>query len=57
MPTAHACCGMHGGATRRVVATVAAPGAAASDVGMLTSATNGGSGLRGTVEFSGQRLS
>ncbi|MFJ5725365.1 hypothetical protein [Streptomyces sp. NPDC093149] len=57
MPTAHACCGMHGGATRRVVATVAAPGAAASDVGMLTSATNGGSGLRGTVEFSGRRLS
>ncbi|MCX4732470.1 hypothetical protein [Streptomyces sp. NBC_01363] len=42
---------------RRTVGTVAAPGtAAARDVGIFMSVTNGGSGLRGTVEFSGWQL-
>ncbi|MFD4948081.1 alpha-N-acetylglucosaminidase TIM-barrel domain-containing protein [Streptomyces sp. NPDC058409] len=51
-------CSTDGGVTWRVVATVLVPGAAAaSDVGIFMSATNGGSGLRGTVEFSGWQLS
>ncbi|MFH8605938.1 alpha-N-acetylglucosaminidase [Streptomyces sp. NPDC018029] len=42
------------GATWRTVATVQVPGAApAQDVGLFMSATNGGDGERGTVEFSG----
>ncbi|MFD3524716.1 alpha-N-acetylglucosaminidase TIM-barrel domain-containing protein [Streptomyces sp. NPDC058653] len=46
------------GATWRTVATVPVPGAAGvQDVGLFMSATNGGSGLRGTVEFSGWALS
>ncbi|WP_326765215.1 hypothetical protein OG978_12065 [Streptomyces sp. NBC_01591] len=45
------------GSNRRTVATVAVPGTAASqDVGIFMSATNGGSGLRGTVEFSRWQL-
>uniref|UniRef100_UPI003524CC0F alpha-N-acetylglucosaminidase TIM-barrel domain-containing protein n=1 Tax=Streptomyces sanglieri TaxID=193460 RepID=UPI003524CC0F len=50
-------CSTDGGATWRTVATVAVPGtAAAQDVGIFMSATNGGSGLRGTVGFSGWQL-
>ncbi|MER5500306.1 alpha-N-acetylglucosaminidase TIM-barrel domain-containing protein [Streptomyces sp. NPDC002561] len=50
-------CSTDGGATWRAVATVAVPGtAAAQDVGIFMTATNGGSGLRGTVEFSGWHL-
>ncbi|MET7762160.1 alpha-N-acetylglucosaminidase [Streptomyces sp. NPDC005393] len=43
------------GATWRKVATVTAPGAAAGaqDAGLFMSAANGGTGARGTVEFSG----
>ncbi|HET6857960.1 MAG TPA: alpha-N-acetylglucosaminidase, partial [Streptomyces sp.] len=47
-------CSTDGGATWRTVATVSAAGAAAvQDAGMFMSATNGGSGARGTVGFSG----
>ncbi|MEU5577724.1 alpha-N-acetylglucosaminidase [Streptomyces huasconensis] len=47
-------CSTDGGATWRTVATVTVPGAAAAqDVGMFMSATDGGAGERGTVEFSG----
>ncbi|MFH8515856.1 hypothetical protein ACH4CE_12200 [Streptomyces gelaticus] len=42
---------------RRTVGTGAAPGTtAAQDVGIFMGATNGGSGLRGTVEFGGRQL-
>ncbi|MEV0258264.1 alpha-N-acetylglucosaminidase [Streptomyces sp. NPDC050732] len=45
------------GSTWRTVATVPVPGATASqDVGLFMSATNGGDGERGTVEFSGWGL-
>ncbi|WP_432588593.1 alpha-N-acetylglucosaminidase [Streptomyces sp. HD1123-B1] len=45
------------GATWRKVATVTAPGAAAAqDAGMFMSAAAGGSGDRGTVEFSGWKV-
>ncbi|MEU8483027.1 alpha-N-acetylglucosaminidase [Streptomyces sp. NPDC048641] len=45
------------GATWRTVATVAVPGsAAAQDVGLFMTATNGGGGARGTVEFEGWQL-
>ncbi|WP_405799830.1 alpha-N-acetylglucosaminidase [Streptomyces sp. NBC_01506] len=47
-------CSTDDGATWRTVATVPVPGAAdVQDVGLFMSATNGSSGLRGTVEFSG----
>lgn len=47
-------CSTDGGATWRTVATVSVPGAAATqDAGFFMSATNGGSGARGTVRFSG----
>ncbi|MCX4822619.1 alpha-N-acetylglucosaminidase C-terminal domain-containing protein [Streptomyces sp. NBC_01142] len=47
-------CSTDGGTTWRTVATVSVPGAAAAqDVGFFMSATNGGSGTRGTVHFSG----
>ncbi|GGZ10344.1 alpha-N-acetylglucosaminidase [Streptomyces poonensis] len=48
-------CSTDGGSAWRTVATVTVPGAAAGaqDVGMFMSATNGGSGARGTVGFSG----
>ncbi|MFF2851622.1 alpha-N-acetylglucosaminidase [Streptomyces sp. NPDC058001] len=47
-------CSTDDGASWRTVATVAVPGAAAvQDVGLFMSATNGGGGARGTVEFSG----
>ncbi|MEU1016609.1 alpha-N-acetylglucosaminidase [Streptomyces sp. NPDC005898] len=47
-------CSTDGGASWRTVATVRVPGAAAAqDVGMFMSATNGGDEGRGTVEFSG----
>ncbi|MGW1193132.1 alpha-N-acetylglucosaminidase [Streptomyces sp. NPDC002559] len=50
-------CSTDGGTTWRTVGTVAVPGTAtAQDVGIFMSATNGGSGLRGTVEFSGWQL-
>ncbi|MFE3943688.1 alpha-N-acetylglucosaminidase [Streptomyces sp. NPDC059118] len=50
-------CSTDGGASWRTVATVAVPGAAAAqDVGIFMSATNGGSGLRGTAGFSGWEL-
>lgn len=50
-------CSTDGGATWRTVATVAVPGTAATqDVGIFMTATNGGSGLRGTVGFSGWQL-
>ncbi|CAM5240201.1 Alpha-N-acetylglucosaminidase OS=Streptomyces alboniger OX=132473 GN=CP975_09785 PE=4 SV=1 [Streptomyces alboniger] len=50
-------CSTDAGATWRDVATVALTGAAAAlDVGFFMSATNGGDGGRGTVEFSGWRL-
>ncbi|WP_461010013.1 alpha-N-acetylglucosaminidase [Streptomyces capparidis] len=47
-------CSTDDGATWRTVATVTAPGGAArQDVGLFMSATNGGSGARGLVEFTG----
>ncbi|MFF8843824.1 alpha-N-acetylglucosaminidase TIM-barrel domain-containing protein [Streptomyces sp. NPDC015127] len=47
-------CSTDGGATWRTVATVTVPGAARrQDAGFFMSATNGGSGARGTVRFSG----
>ncbi|MFD5079327.1 alpha-N-acetylglucosaminidase [Streptomyces sp. NPDC058371] len=47
-------CSTDGGASWRTVATVPVPGAAdVQDVGLFMSATNGGGGARGTVEFSG----
>ncbi|MFE1952920.1 alpha-N-acetylglucosaminidase [Streptomyces sp. NPDC059524] len=50
-------CSTDGGTTWRTVATVTVPGAAAvQDTGLFMSATNGGNGTRGTVEFSGWRL-
>jgi alpha-N-acetylglucosaminidase len=50
-------CSTDGGATWRTVAAVPVPGAAAAqDVGLFMTATNGGSGVRGTVEFSGWAL-
>ncbi|MFJ9036184.1 alpha-N-acetylglucosaminidase [Streptomyces sp. NPDC102406] len=50
-------CSTDGGTTWRTVATVPVPGAAAAqDVGLFMSATNGGDGTRGTVEFSGWQL-
>ncbi|WP_409235976.1 alpha-N-acetylglucosaminidase [Streptomyces sp. PA5.6] len=50
-------CSTDDGATWRTVATVPVPGAAAAqDVGLFMSATNGGDGARGTVEFSGWKL-
>ncbi|MFK4064224.1 alpha-N-acetylglucosaminidase [Streptomyces sp. NPDC029674] len=50
-------CSTDDGATWRTVATVQVPGAAAGlDVGLFMSATNGGDGERGTVEFSGWEL-
>ncbi|MFJ9085130.1 alpha-N-acetylglucosaminidase [Streptomyces sp. NPDC102384] len=51
-------CSTDDGATWRTVATVPAPKPAATqDVGLFMSATNGGNGTRGTVEFSGWKLS
>ncbi|MGW3494767.1 hypothetical protein [Streptomyces sp. NPDC001020] len=51
-------CSTDGGATWQTVATVPVPGAvAAQDVGLFMTATNGGSGARGTVEFSDWTLS
>ncbi|MET9659483.1 hypothetical protein [Streptomyces sp. NPDC006510] len=45
------------GSNRRTVATAAVPGTAvAQGVGIFMSATNRGSGLRGTVEFGGWQL-
>ncbi|EKX62401.1 alpha-N-acetylglucosaminidase TIM-barrel domain-containing protein [Streptomyces ipomoeae] len=51
-------CSTDEGVSWRVVATVTVPGAAAGaqDVGLFMSATNGGSGVRGLVEFSGWEL-
>ncbi|MFD7818062.1 alpha-N-acetylglucosaminidase [Streptomyces sp. NPDC059785] len=50
-------CSTDDGATWRTVATVPVPGAAdTQDVGLFMSATNGESGARGTVEFSGWAL-
>ncbi|MEV5613010.1 alpha-N-acetylglucosaminidase [Streptomyces sp. NPDC052225] len=50
-------CSTDGGATWRTIATAAVPGAAATqDVGLFMTATNGGNGTRGTVEFSGWQL-
>ncbi|WP_406732295.1 alpha-N-acetylglucosaminidase TIM-barrel domain-containing protein [Streptomyces sp. NBC_01794] len=47
-------CSTDGGATWRTVATVSVPGSAAvQDVGLFMSAAGGGSGVRGTVHFSG----
>lgn len=47
-------CSTDGGTTWRTVATVSVPGTAAvQDTGFFMSATNGGSGARGTVGFSG----
>ncbi|MFE9002737.1 alpha-N-acetylglucosaminidase TIM-barrel domain-containing protein [Streptomyces sp. NPDC007875] len=46
------------GATWRKVATVTAPGATAvQDAGIFMTAANGGTGARGTVEFSGWKTS
>ncbi|MEU0840360.1 alpha-N-acetylglucosaminidase [Streptomyces sp. NPDC005962] len=46
------------GANWRKVATVTVPGAAAAqDAGLFMSAAHGGTGARGTVEFSGWRVS
>ncbi|MBO1333268.1 alpha-N-acetylglucosaminidase [Streptomyces sp. VRA16 Mangrove soil] len=51
-------CSTDDGATWRTVATVPVPGAAATqDVGLFMTATNGGNGARGTVEFSNWQLS
>lgn len=50
-------CSTDDGASWRTVATVPVPGAAGvQDVGLFMSATNGGSGARGTVEFSGWKI-
>ncbi|MGY0486916.1 alpha-N-acetylglucosaminidase [Streptomyces sp. WG-D5] len=50
-------CSTDDGATWRTVATVPSPRlASAQGVGMFMSATNGGNGARGTVEFSGWKL-
>ncbi|MFF1375582.1 alpha-N-acetylglucosaminidase [Streptomyces sp. NPDC058308] len=50
-------CSTDDGASWRTVATVTVAGAvAAQDVGMFMSATNGGDGGRGTVEFSGWKV-
>ncbi|MYW64645.1 alpha-N-acetylglucosaminidase [Streptomyces sp. SID8379] len=50
-------CSTDDGATWRTVATVPVPGAAATqDAGLFMTATNGGNGARGTVGFSGWRL-
>jgi alpha-N-acetylglucosaminidase len=50
-------CSTDDGDTWQTVATVSVPGAAATqDVGLFMTATNGGSGARGTVEFSGWAL-
>ncbi|WP_128381971.1 alpha-N-acetylglucosaminidase [Streptomyces cavernae] len=50
-------CSTDDGTTWRTVATVPVPGAAGTqDVGLFMSATNGGGGARGTVEFSGWTL-
>ncbi|MFI7386765.1 alpha-N-acetylglucosaminidase TIM-barrel domain-containing protein [Streptomyces sp. NPDC049813] len=50
-------CSTDGGSSWRTVATVPVPGAApAQDVGLFMTATNGGNGARGTVAFSGWRL-
>ncbi|MGW1888729.1 alpha-N-acetylglucosaminidase [Streptomyces sp. NPDC002004] len=50
-------CSTDDGATWRTVASVPVPGAAAAqDVGLFMTAANGGNGARGTVEFSGWRL-
>ncbi|MEC4017206.1 alpha-N-acetylglucosaminidase [Streptomyces sp. H27-D2] len=50
-------CSTDGGANWRTVGTVTVPGTAArQDVGLFMSATNGGSGARGTVEFNGWRI-
>ncbi|MET9419721.1 alpha-N-acetylglucosaminidase [Streptomyces sp. NPDC006540] len=50
-------CSTDGGTTWRAVATVSVPGTAATqDAGFFMSATNGGSGARGTVRFSGWSL-
>ncbi|MFF3641932.1 alpha-N-acetylglucosaminidase [Streptomyces sp. NPDC002564] len=50
-------CSTDGGASWRTVAAVPVAGAgAAQDVGMFMSATHGGDGARGTVEFSGWRV-
>ncbi|GAA0610113.1 alpha-N-acetylglucosaminidase [Streptomyces crystallinus] len=47
-------CSTDGGASWRTVATVTVPGTAAvQDAGLFMSAANGGSGARGTAEFSG----
>lgn len=46
-----------GGSSWRTVATVTVPGAGSvQDAGLFMSATDGGSGARGTVTFSGWRL-
>lgn len=51
-------CSTDEGVSWRVVATVAVPGAVGEgqDVGLFMSATNGGNGARGLVEFSGWSL-
>ncbi|MEU7579195.1 alpha-N-acetylglucosaminidase [Streptomyces sp. NPDC041068] len=50
-------CSVDDGATWRDVATVTVAGTGSTqDAGMFMSATNGGDGARGTVEFSGWRL-
>ncbi|MET8676419.1 alpha-N-acetylglucosaminidase [Streptomyces sp. NPDC004647] len=50
-------CSTDGGTTWRRVGTVTVPGAAQSqDAGLFMSASNGGDGGRGTVEFSGWQL-
>ncbi|WP_405893379.1 alpha-N-acetylglucosaminidase [Streptomyces sp. NBC_00104] len=51
-------CSVDEGASWRVVGTVSVPGAVGGgqDVGLFMSATNGGSGARGLVEFSGWSL-
>ncbi|MFD3479226.1 alpha-N-acetylglucosaminidase [Streptomyces sp. NPDC058695] len=50
-------CSTDDGATWRTVATVAVPGVATTqDVGLFMTATNGGGGARGTVEFGGWQL-
>ncbi|WP_328317118.1 alpha-N-acetylglucosaminidase [Streptomyces sp. NBC_00388] len=47
-------CSVDGGSSWRTVATVTVPGTAGNqDAGIFMSATNGGNGVRGTVEFSG----